>query len=61
MAGMSLLTGAQLAFYRKHGRLTVPGVFVPQLTDEIIDDIEHAMVFDHPALPYNHELKLRTT
>ena len=37
---MSRLTGAQLEFYRKHGHLTVPGVFAPQLMDEIIDDIE---------------------
>jgi len=37
---MSALTGAQLAFYRERGHLTVPGVFAPQLMDEIIADIE---------------------
>jgi ectoine hydroxylase-related dioxygenase (phytanoyl-CoA dioxygenase family) len=37
---MSRLTSAQLEFYRKHGHLTVPGVFAPQRMDQIIDDIE---------------------
>ena len=37
---MSLLSSAQMEFYRKRGHLTVPGVFAPQLMDEIIDDIE---------------------
>lgn len=37
---MSALSGAQLAYYRERGHLTVPGVFAPQQMDEIIADIE---------------------
>jgi phytanoyl-CoA hydroxylase len=37
---MSVLTSAQLEFYRKQGHLTVPAVFAPQRMDEIIADIE---------------------
>ena len=37
---MSTLTSAQLASYRERGHLTVPGVFAPQLMEQIIDDIQ---------------------
>lgn len=37
---MSPLSGAQLAFFRERGHLTVPAVFTPQWMDEIIGDIE---------------------
>ena len=37
---MIRLTAAQLETYRRQGHLTVPGVFAPELMDEIIHDIE---------------------
>jgi len=58
---VSALTGAQLGLYRRQGHLTVPDVFRRWRRACALHYVRNATVFDHPALPYNHQLKLRIT